>query len=154
MSETNGKNGYHQNGSPRDSPGGQGEVSGLTPSEENVMVRMMFNPKRRWNVTRQAKRAAMAAMLANLGSPDPRVVNGAVANILKMEAQNQGDQFKAIDKMLPDKNELKVTQTDARQGVLSDPDYLAYREKQRLGVVLNGTNGHAKNGHANGNGHE
>jgi hypothetical protein len=81
---------------PKGSPRGQG---GLTPSEENRLVRMMMNPRRRWKVTAKAKEKALKITEANLSSQDERVSNGAVANLLKMEAQNQSDQHIVLPKL-------------------------------------------------------
>lgn len=109
-------------------PGGRGEEPYLWPAEQNKLVRMMLNPRRRWKLTKQAKEAAMMAMLNNLSDDDARVRNGAVANLIRMEGQNQKDHHKAIDKKLPDLHEHGGT-VEHRHGLsnlMSEPDYVGY----------------------------
>lgn len=111
-----------------DSARGKGGDSYLKPAQQNILVGMMFNPRRRWRLNKAAKRQAIAITLANLDDEDGRVRNSAVANLLKMEAQNQGDQHKSMDKNMPDKHEHSGT-IDHRHGLstlLSEAEYVGY----------------------------
>jgi hypothetical protein len=57
---------------------------------------MLLNPRRRWKVTDAVKKQALEITAGNLNDQDGRVQNGAVANLLRMEAQNQADQLAVL----------------------------------------------------------
>ena len=63
---------------------------------------MMMNPYRRWNVEPEQKQKAIDMTVSNLSNDDGRVSCHAVANLLKMESQNQADD-------LADKRRLEQT---------------------------------------------
>lgn len=68
---------------------GEGADTGLTPSQENHLYGKMIRFSReRWPLTEKVIAAAVGVTARNLSSSDPRVVNGAVKNLLAMEAQN------------------------------------------------------------------
>lgn len=90
-------------------PGGRGDAAPVSPVQHNKIVSMMLNPRRRWKLSKEAKQAAMAATLDNLADEDGRVRNAAVANLIRMEGQNQGDQHKMLDKLAPNSSEASVT---------------------------------------------
>lgn len=68
---------------------GEGGGAYLTPSEENKMHSKLIRfSRQRWPLNDKIIAAAVGVMVRNLSSDDPRVVNGAVKNLLTMEAQN------------------------------------------------------------------
>lgn len=143
------------NGAP-EKPGGRGEGTHLSPVQENKIVGMMLNPRRRWKLGKEAKRAAVAATLDNLADKDGRVRNAAVANLIRMEGQNQSDQHKSVDKHLPDLQAVSgvVEHRVSVPELLANPEYVEWlRERERHsipGPVC--PNGHEGNGHALANG--
>lgn len=82
-------------------PGGRGESTHLSPIQENKIVAMMLNPRRRWKITKAAKNEALETTLKNMGDEDGRVRNAAVANLVRMEGQNLQDAHKLLDKQTP-----------------------------------------------------
>lgn len=149
---------HNGNGSNGGEPGGKGHTGqlGHTKTQDNKLVAMMLNPRRRWKLSKEAKAAAISATLDNLADEDARVRNGAVANLLRMEAQNQSDQHKAIDKKVPDLQavagvvEHRLTVAD----LLQNQQYIEWlRERERNsepGIVCQ--NGHEGNGRSLENG--
>lgn len=131
-------------------PGGRGEGTPLSPVQENKIVRMMLNPRRRWRITKEAKQAAMMATLNNLDDEDGRVRNAAVANLIRMEAQNQNDQHKAIDKRVPDLHEVggQIQHRVSVAELVNDPNYVEWlRNRERdSDPRLIRANGHKGNG--------
>jgi hypothetical protein len=81
--------------------GGRGEGPFLTPVQQNKIVGMMTAKHRRWKLTKAAKMEAIATTLNNMADEDGRVRNAAVANLVRMEAQNMADQHKLIEKQSP-----------------------------------------------------
>lgn len=132
-----------------ESPGGKGP-SYLSPTQENKIAATLLNPRRRWKITKSAKQAVMQAMLDNLTDDDPRVVNGAAANLIRMEAQNQADQHKMVDKKLPDLHTVGgvIEHYATVPELLVNPDYLEWlRERERSSDPrLICQNGHQGNG--------
>lgn len=135
-------------------PGGKGS-SYLSPTQENKLLAKVLNPRnhprRRFKLDKEAKQIAIDATIRNMQSENGRVSNGAVANLIKMEAQNQADQHKAVDKKLPDLHavggmiEHRVTVTE----LLGNPDYIEWlRERERNSdprlVCQNGHQGNGK----------
>ncbi len=148
MVDFNNKNG---NGSNSGAPGGKGDsAGGLNPTQHNKIVATMLNPRRRWRLTRAAKQAAMAATLGNLEDEDGRVVNGAVANLLRMESQNQSDQHKLIDKLVADKHEVRVREERLEAALAEVRSDETYGELQRQRLLGNSdkSGAHGGNGHA------
>ena len=131
---------------------GTGEGGGpyLTKTQQNNIVKSILSRRRRWKLTPEAKRHAIAVTMANLEDEDGRVRNTAVANLLKMEGQNQLDQHKAVDKRLPDLLAVggTVEHRLTAQELLTQPDYVEWlRERERdSDPRLISTNGHAGNG--------
>lgn len=77
------------------------DESGLRQAELNKMIRKLLHDKR-WQVSDEVKRKAIAVTERNIDSEDERVSNGAVQNLLKMEAQNQAD----VHKIIPSKTDV------------------------------------------------
>lgn len=131
-------------------PGGKGDFAHLNPTQQNKLIAMMLNPRRRWKLTKAAKNEAIAVTLRNLDNPDARVRNQAVANMLRMEAQNQTDQHKAVDKHLPDLHAVGgvIEHRVTVQELLSESKYIEYlRECERNSDPrLICQNGHQGNG--------
>jgi hypothetical protein len=117
-------------------PGGRGDGPYLWPAEHNRIIRMMLNPRRRWKLTKAAKADAMATTMNNLADDDGRVRNSAVANLLKMERQNQADDHKLIDKIQPDQESITNQQINI---------YLPENGRERR-IEGAGTNGYSGNG--------
>lgn len=117
------------------SDGNARNSSGLTPREENRLVAMMLNPRRRWKVTKSAKTLAMDTIIKNLQSDDGRVSNGAVLNLLRMERQNQQDEHKLIDKAIPDMHggERAAALAAALEQARNDETYGHVRRTAMLG---------------------
>jgi hypothetical protein len=86
-------------------PRGQGESprgeSGLTPAQEARLIATALNPRKRFRLSRKVKAEMVEASCGHMHDPDPRVGVRGVANLLAMERQNQADEHKAIDKVLP-----------------------------------------------------
>ena len=139
---------FNHNPSAKPDVSGEGGDAHLTPSQHNKLVGTMLNPQKRWRLNAKAKRAAIIATLTNLSDEDPRVVNGAVANLIKMEAQNQSDQHKVTDKSVPDAVQEPGATTLSIADLLAETQYLEWlRECQRHNDPrLVCTNGHAGNG--------
>jgi hypothetical protein len=78
-----------------ESPGGRGEGVYLTPVQENKIVRMVLNRKRRFKVTPAIKREMLETSRRNMQDEDGRVSNSAVSNLIKMESLNQADEHHA-----------------------------------------------------------
>jgi len=75
--------------SPAPAPDGEGAGPYLTPSEENKLYRKLLGfSRKRWPLNEKIITEAIDVMARNLKSDDPRVVNGAVRNLIAMEAQN------------------------------------------------------------------
>lgn len=141
MSEMNGhsQNGHSQNG--HADSGGRGEGPHLSPVQSNKIVAMMLNPNRRWKISKAAKREALATTINNMGDEDGRVRNAAVANLIRMEAQNLQDQHKLLDKLAPDKHEHNHKSEEIKQlldELRADDQFVA---QQYSGAIP--TNGHA-----------
>ena len=134
---------------PSDAPGA-GEGPHLTPVQKNKLVAMMLNPRRRWRLSKAAKHEAIAVTLNNFSDEDARVRNQAVANLLKMEAQNQIDQHKAIDKRMPDLHKVGgvVEHRLTVQELLEQPDYVEWLRARETDSDARPVcaNGHAGNG--------
>jgi hypothetical protein len=133
-----------------DESSGAGEGPHLTPTQQNKIVGMMLNPKRRWKLTKAAKSEAIATTLNNMGDDDGRVRNAAVANLVRMEAQNMADQHKAIDKRIPDLHEHGgvIEHRLTTQELLDQADYVEWLRKreQDSDPRLIRSNGHKGNG--------
>lgn len=133
---------------------GTGEGGGpyLTKTQENNIIKSMLSPRRRWKLTKAAKQEAIAVTIANMGDDDGRVRNTAVANLIKMELQNQTDELKAIDKKLPDMHNIggAVEHRHTATELLTEPEYVEWlRERERNSDArLVCPNGHQGNGHA------
>lgn len=144
------------NGKPPESTG-EGGGTYLTKSQENNIVKSMLSPRRRWKLTPKAKREAIAVTMANMQDHDGRVRNTAVANLLKMEGQNQADELKAIDKNVPDLHAIggAVEHRHTAAELLSQSEYVEWlRQRERdsdARIVC--TNGHARNGKPLDDGH-
>ncbi len=68
---------------------GEGGGSLVNPTQENLLTtRLLKFNRQRWPLNDKIIAAAVGVMVRNLSSEDPRVVNGAVKNLLTMEAQN------------------------------------------------------------------
>lgn len=130
--------------------GGRGEGPYLTPVQQNKIVGMMVAKHRRWKLTKAAKNEAIATTLNNMGDEDGRVRNAAVANLVRMEAQNMADQHKAIDKRVPDLHEHGgvIEHRLTAQELLNQADYVEWLRKreQDSDPRLICTNGHKGNG--------
>lgn len=143
-------------------PRGRGQVAPLSSVQENKIVAMMLNPRRRWRLSKAAKSEAVAVTLNNMADEDGRVRNQAVANLIRMEAQNLADQHKFIDKHTPDLHqtigsiEHRITVAE----LLESPDYVEWcrereRDSQPGSICPNGhqgdggplANGESRNGH-------
>jgi hypothetical protein len=129
---------------------GVGDGPYLRPTQHNKIVGMMLNPRRRWRLSKEAKQAAMMATLTNLDDEDGRVRNAAVANLIRMEGQNQADQHKAIDKRTPDLHAVAGT-IDHRitaQELLTHPNYVEWLRSSEVDCESRAicANGHAGNG--------
>lgn len=136
------------NGKPEST--GEGGESYLTKTQQNNIVKSMLSPRRRWKLTKQAKQEAISVTLSNLHDDDGRVRNTAVANLLKMEGQNQADEHKVIDKKLPDQHTIggPIEHRHTANELLQQPDYVEWlRQRERdSDPRLICTNGHAGNG--------
>jgi hypothetical protein len=129
---------------------GVGEGPYLSPVQQNKIVAMMLNPRRRWKLTRSAKNEAVAVTLNNMSDDDGRVRNAAVANMIRMEAQNMADQHKTVDKRLPDLHAVGgvVEHRVTAKELLGSPEYVEWlRECDRNSDPrLIRANGHKGNG--------
>lgn len=148
------KNGHHLNGS----PGGSGGNCALsTEDRESVQnTRLLERAVReQWPIPFEMREEVVRRQIdiAIGEESSPRERTSAARCLVSMTQQNQAALFKALDKEVPDLLEIGTSkQQEARSAILSDAEYLAYREQKRLAPSHSGTNGHAKNGH-NGNGH-
>lgn len=73
-----------------DAPG-EGDEPYLTPVQANKIVASLLNPRKRFPFNETVARFAIRQTIKNIKSPDPRVSNVAVANLIKMERLNQTD---------------------------------------------------------------
>jgi hypothetical protein len=73
-----------------DAPGGKGDAY-LSPTQENKMLATVTNPRRRFKLTKEAKQIAIDMTIRNMRHDNGRVSNGAVANLIRMEAMNQAE---------------------------------------------------------------
>jgi hypothetical protein len=140
-----------------DRTSGAGAGPHLTPVQQNKIVGMMLNKRRRWKLTKAAKNEAIAVTLNNMSDEDGRVRNAAVANMVRMEAQNQADHFKAVDKRVPDLHAVGgvVEHRITAQELLSETAYVEWlRERERdSDPRLIRANGHEGNGKPVDDGH-
>ena len=86
----------------------------LTPVQENKIVTSMANKRNRWKLEEKHKDEAVGITVRNMANEDGRVSNAAVANLIRMEAQNQADEHKAQ----PDLVDINV-----HSQILEDPDF-------------------------------
>ena len=86
----------------------------LTPVQENKIVASMANKRNRWKLEEKHKDEAVGITVRNMANEDGRVSNAAVANLIRMEAQNQVDEHKAQ----PDLVDINV-----HSQILEDPDF-------------------------------
>ncbi len=117
-------------------PGGKGDGSYISPVQANKLVGMMLNPRRRWKITKEAKQHAMSATIRNLDDEDGRVVNGAVANLIRMEGQNQ------TDANLDKQRDAKSTHIENQQVNI----YLPSNGREQTNGLLNGHSSNGTNG--------
>jgi len=81
---------------------------------------------------------------------DARGYSACMKIALEVAKLSQNERHKVLDKQVPDLMHVETsTQSVSRQAILSDPEYLEFREQQRLRSAVNGQ----ANGHKNGNGH-
>lgn len=128
---------------------GEGDGTHLTPSQENRMIAgILGKHRRRWKLTPKVKAFAIGATVANLHDDDARVRNHAVANLIRMEGQNQADEHKAVDKRHPDLHEVNgtVAHQVTVQELLEHPDYVEYQRQQHREPRAICQNGYAGNG--------
>ena len=84
-----------------DDSGGRGDIP---PEDEypiagaayNKLVGSMLNPQSRWHITPRHKEVAIGITVRNMANENGRVSNGAVSNLIKMEAQNQAEDLKSV----------------------------------------------------------
>ena len=164
---------------PAESNGGAAEAQqdrvGGAPSPMEVKSAVLDNAivklaiEHRWPVSRRHKEAALGIISRNMAYENGVVSNGAVANLIRIEAQNQADEQHA-DKMAAPASGTNVNvnvgvavqvESQLRQELLSDIDGLRILHEQALSedskpiIVASGkpsSNGHSTNGHS-GNGH-
>jgi hypothetical protein len=127
---------------------GEGDGPYLTPVQQNKIVSMMLNPRRRWRVSKAAKAEALDATISNMGDEDGRVRNAAVANLIRMEAQNLQDQHKMLDKLTPETGDLNQVAKELNNALTAAREDVEYARLRRAAAVrhsgksgANGTNG-------------
>lgn len=150
------------------------DESGLRPAEQNKLIRMALNDKpktvsRRFELTEFSKRLAIETTERNMLDEDGRVSNGAVANLIKMEALNQKESHHADGDLVTHNHTGTIELAAVRQELLKNANVIEHcRHDSQNGnpgpVCPNGesrplANGSAPgeagpghNGHTNGNG--
>lgn len=68
--------------------GGEGGDAYLTPTQENQLIDMAVNGD--WPTGAKEKQKAVDTTMRNMDSENGRVSNGAVSNLIRMEAQKMG----------------------------------------------------------------
>lgn len=91
--------------------GGRGDGPYLTPVQQNHIFRMVLSKRRRFKITKAIREEMIEASRKNMKNQNGRVSNGAVANLIKMEAMNQRDEHV----MLPHINVNIPFDPDARR---------------------------------------
>ena len=100
--------------------GGRGEDTNadeypIAAAAYNKLVGSMLNPRSRWKISDPNKEFAVGVTVRNMGNEDGRVSNGAVANLIKMEAQNQAEDLKSVpDLHLHAYADVEEQRTEAR----------------------------------------
>lgn len=160
-----------------DAAGGRGDAPReepyLSPVQENKIVASMLNksPKkgRRWSLEERHKATAIRVTMANMLDEDGRVSNAAVANMIRMESQNQADEHHAEGETVTHNHTGTIELSAVRQEMLKDANYIDYcrthqingdsgtvRSNGESGPLENGaapgSAGPGHNGHLNGNG--
>lgn len=153
--------------------GGRGEGVYLTPVQANKLYGMAI--RQQWPLSNADKEDAVKACRKNLASDDGRISNGAVRNLLTMNAQNmaqeEADKPKTPAAGTTVNVAVGVSVQSVRQELLHDPEYLAYLRNREIesngdaGVIREGGEpralevgptprdaGSGHNGHANGKG--
>ncbi len=112
-------------------PGGRGEPIPLSPVQENQILRMAI--AQRWDIGRLEKKAGVGVTVRNMASPDGRISNNAVKNLLGMEKQNM-----EAEKQAAGGETVNVKHSGA---VLLPIEFIEYAPYASPGI--NGTNGTA-----------
>jgi hypothetical protein len=137
---------------------GEGDSTHLTPTQENhIVAGMLGKHRRRWKLTPKVKAFAIRATLTNLEDEDPRVRNGAVANLIRMEGQNIIDEHKSLDKRVPDLHAVAcaIDHRITAQELLTHPSYVEWLRNSEVDSEPRPIcqNGHAGNGQPLDDGH-
>lgn len=125
---------------------GSGGLVHLSPTQDNIVIRMALNPRNRWELSEDDRKAAIRTTRRNMKNKDGRVRNQAVANMIRMEGQNQSDEHHAAGDTIHHEHTLSIEQKLAR---LAELDEQFGTGNLLLAEVPGGSDGHpAANGHA------
>ena len=106
--------------------------------------------RERWPIPEEYKRPIVERMYKIIANPRTKAREASVAArvLVAMEAQNQSDQMKVIDKSVPDLHAHVVDHRVTVQELLTEPDYVDYLRycEANSQPSLVRTNGHGGNG--------